>query len=176
MSDDEVIDNEALFKVLKEWEGNNFLMGASIAAEDEHKRPDGLVGGHAYSLLEVQEEFKMVRLRNPWGHCEWNGHWSDSSADWTEKQEVADALEHHSDQVRDGRFWMSSDDFFEIFTSVCCTPVEMGERAGHKTQKVPNFTEAEDVDELEEGTDDDSGGEAEDDNDANSEAGEEVDD
>ena len=44
----------------------------------------GLVGGHAYSLTgacSVQDnsgrDVHLVRVRNPWGHKEWEGCWSD---------------------------------------------------------------------------------------------------
>lgn len=47
----------------------NFLLAASIKGSGEVKRPDGLLTGHAYSVLEVQEvhSVRLVRLRNPWG-------------------------------------------------------------------------------------------------------------
>ena len=51
----------------------------------------GLVKGHAYSITSVKkiklgtglvsffssEKLDMIRLRNPWGHKEWTGAWSD---------------------------------------------------------------------------------------------------
>jgi len=44
----------------------------------------GLVGGHAYSLVDARtvtnnggKEVHLVRVRNPWGHTEWTGPWSD---------------------------------------------------------------------------------------------------
>ena len=50
----------------------------------------GLAPGHAYALLEAAEVTssagqltKILQLRNPWGHFEWNGDWSDESPCWT---------------------------------------------------------------------------------------------
>ena len=43
----------------------------------------GLVGGHAYSLTDAVtvksngRDVDLVRVRNPWGHTEWTGPWSD---------------------------------------------------------------------------------------------------
>ena len=44
----------------------------------------GLVDGHAYSLRDVKEVdgFRLVNIRNPWGHFEWGGDWSDHSDMW----------------------------------------------------------------------------------------------
>jgi calpain-15 len=66
----------------------------------EHKIDNGLVAGHAYTILEAVEyvphgdnEFKqrypgvtsmkLIKLRNPWGKHEWNGDWSDNDDNWT---------------------------------------------------------------------------------------------
>lgn len=46
----------------------------------------GLVSGHAYTLIAVQQlssGARLLKLRNPWGRFEWNGDWSDKSALWT---------------------------------------------------------------------------------------------
>jgi calpain-15 len=42
------------------------------------------VQGHAYSIVQVKEidQFKLVKLRNPWGSFEWKGNWSDQSPLW----------------------------------------------------------------------------------------------
>ena len=47
-----------MFERLAAHDADNFLMAASIAAAggSEHKRPDGLVEGHAYSLICVREQ------------------------------------------------------------------------------------------------------------------------
>lgn len=61
----------------------------------------GLVKGHAYAVTAVRyidldakerrasakffptvERQMMIRLQNPWGEKEWNGPWSDGSAEW----------------------------------------------------------------------------------------------
>jgi hypothetical protein len=51
----------------------------------------GIVTHHAYSLLSVMEEtfkgekIRLVKVRNPWAHHEWNGDYSDvDTKNWTE--------------------------------------------------------------------------------------------
>ena len=52
-----------------------------------------------------------MRIRNPWGNeTEWNGAWSDGSAEWQyipddEKENIGLNFEN------DGEFWMSYKDF-----------------------------------------------------------------
>jgi hypothetical protein len=47
-----------------------------------------IVGGHAYSILDVHtpllttETIRLLKMRNPWGSKEWTGAWSDKSEMW----------------------------------------------------------------------------------------------
>ena len=45
---------------------------------------NGLIQGHAYSMLSMEEVdgTTLVRIRNPHGQTEWNGAWSDGSSEW----------------------------------------------------------------------------------------------
>ena len=89
----------------------------------EYEGENGIVYGHAYTLLDVREEQKngqdqvLFKLRNPWGNTEWNGAWSDHSSDW--KQSKHGQVPHK--QKDDGIFYIGEDDFFENFdvVSVC---------------------------------------------------------
>ena len=53
---------------------------------------DGLVSGHAYSLLDVAElkdasgnvAHKIAKMRNPWSSEGYNGAFSDESSLWTD--------------------------------------------------------------------------------------------
>jgi len=75
----------------------------------------GLVRNHVYSLLGVQvvRGTRLILLRNPWGHQEWNGDWSRHSSVWqsTEAKTFYNNLSH-------GSFWISYEDLLRYFHDV----------------------------------------------------------
>ncbi|XP_076889282.1 calpain-type cysteine protease DEK1-like [Bidens hawaiensis] len=108
-----------LWSQLLRFKQEGFLLGAgSPSGSDVHISSSGIVQGHAYSLLQVREVdgHKLVQIRNPWANeVEWNGPWSDSSPEWT------DRMKHklkHVPRAQDGIFWMSWQDFQIHFRSI----------------------------------------------------------
>ncbi|XP_065878809.1 calpain-type cysteine protease DEK1 [Euphorbia lathyris] len=108
-----------LWSQILRFKQEGFLLGAgSPSGSDVHISSSGIVQGHAYSLLQVREVdgHKLVQIRNPWANeVEWNGPWSDSSPEWT------DRMKHklkHIPQSKDGIFWMSWQDFQIHFRSI----------------------------------------------------------
>nr|GMD14906.1 calpain-type cysteine protease DEK1 [Ipomoea batatas] len=108
-----------LWSQLLRFKQEGFLLGAgSPSGSDVHISSSGIVQGHAYSILQVREVdgHKLVQIRNPWANeVEWNGPWSDSSPEWT------DRMKHklkHVPQAKDGIFWMSWQDFQIHFRSI----------------------------------------------------------
>jgi len=46
---------------------------------------EGVVGGHAYSLIgvyEVGDHPALLKVRNPWGHKEGTGEYCDTAEVW----------------------------------------------------------------------------------------------
>ncbi|KAF8721457.1 hypothetical protein HU200_023077 [Digitaria exilis] len=78
-----------LWSQLLYFKQEGFLLGAgSPSGSDVHISSSGIVQGHAYSILQVREVdgHKLIQIRNPWANeVEWNGPWSDSSPEWTER-------------------------------------------------------------------------------------------
>lgn len=77
----------------------------------------GIVQGHAYAVLDVQEvdNCRLVQLRNPHGSAgaEWKGDWADDDLDkWTERMRLKLSFE----QKNDGVFWMDVLDFIEQYS------------------------------------------------------------
>ncbi|GAB1725714.1 hypothetical protein NU195Hw_g4871t1 [Hortaea werneckii] len=76
----------------------------------------GLIGSHAYAVLEAWEEgdLKLLKLRNPWGDTEWEGDWADGSKQWT--PEMMQKLKHQFGD--EGIFWMTYKDFLKHFPAI----------------------------------------------------------
>jgi len=111
--------NGVLFRQLLAYKQAGFLMGAGTPAgsdSEANASPSGIVQGHAYSLLDVQEVdgHELIRLRNPWGRKEWSGDWSDYSPLWTRRLKAKLGWV----AADDGSFWMCMRDFAIHFEDV----------------------------------------------------------
>lgn len=114
------------------------FMGCSINGSIEGKRDDGLLTGHAYSLIdafEIQTQkdglAKLLRIQNPWGSMqsqEWNGDWSDGSLELIHdidgiNQQIVNLhgkeAELFNPDKKDGQFIMCFDDYYKAFTNMC---------------------------------------------------------
>lgn len=104
---------------------NTHLFGVSFGVLDKTRSGDasatvqGLMGGHAYSILRVKEcrGKRFIVLRNPWGDSEWTGRWSDGSKEWTgEWLQVLKELDHEMGD--DGEFVMEYSDFLETWETI----------------------------------------------------------
>ncbi|KAK3588059.1 hypothetical protein CHS0354_012105 [Potamilus streckersoni] len=102
---------------------NALRTGSLLSCEvpEKYNNHKGLVGGHAYSLTGAEEvkrkgdgKVQLVRIRNPWGHTEWKGRWSDVASDW---DTVAPNSVKHAN-IDDGEFWMQLDDFIKYFSGL----------------------------------------------------------
>ena len=130
---DDPIDTDMLFALLASYMEADFLVccgtGGCDITEAQYEAV-GLMPAHAYSILAVelvQGGIFLVKLRNPWGHGEWNGDWSDASRLWTPqlkaRLDVAEA--------DDGIFYMALEDVRRYFSSLdVCRYVEEERREG----------------------------------------------
>lgn len=129
---------EEFFDHLNQCDAQNFLLSASISkrGRGQRERPDGLVEGHAYSVIHLikvttssGQKFRLVQMRNPWGDKEWNGEWSDGHRIWDQYKEVKQALRPVFGG--DGAFWMEWRGFCAAFTDVvvCHKAMRQGEHA-----------------------------------------------
>ncbi|KAM5146778.1 calpain-2 catalytic subunit-like [Mantella aurantiaca] len=120
------IPPQNLFYIIETAVEKRSLMGTSINIqnpnETEMRTPEGLVKGHAYSVIGVYEvehsgrRIPLIKLRNPWGQVEWNGRWSDKSPLWSLLDNVLKDKLHVDHE--DGEFWMQMDDFLRYFDTL----------------------------------------------------------
>jgi len=131
---------EQLFGDLLRADQQNFLMVAwsmknpppdaikGYGPSGEPISNDGIVKGHAYSLIAVESIvadghlWRIVQIRNPWGPragAEWNGALSDRWPGWAGLPELKKALDFkESNDWLDGMFYMSWDDFLRRFSDI----------------------------------------------------------
>jgi len=126
-------DTDDLFQFLYQSDQKNHLMAAGTQQDW-----NGLVGGHAYSLLQVVsiDNFQLLMMRNPWGQVEWQGAWSDGDAMWDQNPDVKQQLRPVFQD--DGIFWMCFDDFCRGFPVVTvCEKVMRTGSAAHQKKHNP---------------------------------------
>jgi len=119
----EMVEEDLLWPLLRQFDQEAALISASTPGEDRwsesrgQDRKGGLIGGHAYSVIQIREAFsqRLLNIRNPWGNFEWDGAWSDKSPLWTDR--MKSALKPVLDE-NDGTFWMNYEDFLKNFQSV----------------------------------------------------------
>eukprot|EP00753_Platysulcus_tardus_P015043 PLAT4738.1.p2 GENE.PLAT4738.1~~PLAT4738.1.p2 ORF type:complete len:574 (-),score=302.24 PLAT4738.1:105-1790(-) len=121
------IESGKLWEDLLEFHADGSLMGASFSlgagGHVESDRGMGILAGHAYGLLDVRavssgdEEFKLVRMRNPWGMREWTGDWCDNDFMWEDYPDVKREL-NPGPFVNDGSFWMTFEDFTQQYNTI----------------------------------------------------------
>jgi len=125
-------DSDSMWEELLSCNASQFLMAAgSNAGSDTDTSGQGVVQGHAYTILDVADcpggtDFKLIQVRNPWGQGEWLGAWSDGSAEWDQYPDVTDAL--HPEEKEDGAFWMPWEDFGQQYSAIYVAKGESGKR------------------------------------------------
>ncbi|CEL61272.1 hypothetical protein RSOLAG1IB_09894 [Rhizoctonia solani AG-1 IB] len=95
------------------------LFGCSIKQDGADEQVNGLLQGHAYSVIKAVEVNgkRFVRLHNPWGHHEWNGRWADGSKEWTpEWMALLPEIGHKFGN--DGEFVMEYSDFLKTWSVI----------------------------------------------------------
>ncbi|XP_045479143.1 calpain-D [Harmonia axyridis] len=121
MKSDEELDIDFIWAQLLSSREALFLMGAScgggnMRVDEQEFYSKGLRTRHAYSLLDVVDikEYRLLKLRNPWGHFVWKGDWSNNSSFWTPLLR----LQLMPDGPEDGTFWISFEDVLKYFDSI----------------------------------------------------------
>jgi hypothetical protein len=114
-------DDALLLLQMQSWAAKDTSLMGCASAHSAGIKPavlQGIAPGHAYGVVDVKtvSGLKLVCVRNPWGDTEWRGDWSDDSPLWEKHPEVQKACKQRDGN--DGTFWMSWDDFNDVFTSL----------------------------------------------------------
>ncbi|CAK0872322.1 unnamed protein product [Prorocentrum cordatum] len=121
-------DPTKFFQIMQQAQSKGWLMTTGFKKQEgksssagkcgEGVSENGLVCGHAYSVLRVVEGGgeQLVCCRNPWGAGEWTGKWSDANefGEWTDEMKEITGYQG----LDDGKFWMSMEDFVANTTGV----------------------------------------------------------
>lgn len=105
------------------------MMASSKAGSDTHTNNINIAMGHAYSLLGAAvvhvdgNDYKILRLRNPWGKGEGKGRFSDKDQIWDYVSPEVKAQIGYEDR-EDGSFFITLDDFYDSFSMVTVAKVE----------------------------------------------------
>lgn len=78
---------------------------------------DGLVSGHAYSLLDIKrvEGVVLAKMRNPWAKEAYKGPYRDNDPFWKKNPEAAAKV--GLEKKNDGVFWMPYDNYVKYFNN-----------------------------------------------------------
>merc|ERR1740121_112874 len=127
----ETITAEDLFERMVEWDDHNFLMCAATQSGSDKQDHQGIVYGHAYTVLTCLSDVAdsgvdLIKVRNPWGRGEFkSGKWDDDGPGWDEHPEVHDFIKPA--QVEDGAFWVTPEEFFHYFKVLYLCAHDMSE-------------------------------------------------
>jgi len=116
------ITTDQLFERMCAWDDENFIMGAGTKAGSDTQATDGIVDGHAYTIIDCVDnaggtEFDLIKVRNPWGQGEFkSGMWDDDGPGWAQYPQVKEALKPVA--ADDGIFWVDKEEFFKYFKTI----------------------------------------------------------
>lgn len=111
-------DDELFWDYMCAWDDTDFVMGAGSAAGSDTNTTQGIVDGHAYTVITCKndvgkDKFDMVLIRNPHGKTEFEARWREGGKEWDQHPDVKAAL--NPKIADDGLFWMQKEDFFQFF-------------------------------------------------------------
>jgi hypothetical protein len=98
------------------------------ATTDLNYEKSGLIMNHAYTVMNTYiitddegKEIKLLKIKNPWGHKEWKGDWSDEWLGWNQSwlEEFKNEIDFKSQN--DGVFFIEFEDYLMNFraTIIC---------------------------------------------------------
>jgi len=121
-------EHDEMFEKMVAWDNQNYIIGAGTCSGSDSEDHQGIVDGHAYSVLRCVSVggFDLLKVRNPWGKGEYkSGMWDDDGPGWEQHPEVKEKLKPVN--ADNGVFWVDKDEFFKYFSTVYLCAHDMGE-------------------------------------------------
>ncbi|CAK9017147.1 Calpain-2 catalytic subunit (Calcium-activated neutral proteinase 2) (CANP 2) (Calpain M-type) (Calpain-2 large subunit) (Millimolar-calpain) (M-calpain) [Durusdinium trenchii] len=118
-----------MFQRMCAWDAQNYMMALGTRQGSNSKSFNGIVDGHAYTLLTCLSNVAgsgqdLVKVRNPWGQGECTSSlWDDNGHGWDRFPEVREACQPVT--ANDGVFWLSSDEMFKYFPTIYLCAMDM---------------------------------------------------
>ena len=117
--DEDRIDRDQLWQRIKLGYSNNDCLITIGTGHINDEDAVGLVGNHAYGVLEIQEVLghRVLLVKNPWGHFSWKGKFSYTDhSSWT--PQLKQALGYDNFSKDKGVFWMDFNSVMQYFDSL----------------------------------------------------------
>ncbi|XP_025406964.1 calpain-7-like isoform X2 [Sipha flava] len=121
--DDKTFNTDGLFENLltRLHKGDVLITVATPPMSIEEERRTGLVSSHAYAVLAVQKDLKLLKLKNPWAHVRWKGRYSElDEKSWTSHlKETLDYDPTSAASFDNGIFWIDYNSVLHHFDVFC---------------------------------------------------------
>lgn len=107
-----------------ELQRSSFIGGSNLASNSRYLLGEGIYCNHSYAIVTLDEvvgsdgnQYKLVKLRNPWINEVWTGKWSHDCPLWTPQAQRK--LKYSPKKVKKlNQFWMDFREFFSYFTTL----------------------------------------------------------
>eukprot|EP01112_Ceratiomyxa_fruticulosa_P003012 TRINITY_DN1341_c0_g1_i2.p1 TRINITY_DN1341_c0_g1~~TRINITY_DN1341_c0_g1_i2.p1 ORF type:complete len:578 (-),score=107.69 TRINITY_DN1341_c0_g1_i2:210-1943(-) len=114
----EKIKSGQLWEKLLRYIGSGYVVTCSTDGRDEIKDLNGILPNYSYSINDLRETSKGLRLmkiNNPFQASQWTGNFSFGSRDWT--PEIKREVDYQEGEKN--VFWITFEDFVVYFNSAC---------------------------------------------------------
>jgi hypothetical protein len=126
------IDTATMWETLCDFDSKKYVMCCdSFGTSDATLDDAGVVGCHAYSLVQVKSDVAgsgkhLLQIRNPWSTQEASLPWSDGDDMWQQYPDVAAELQPENED--DGMFWIQWEDFIKHYRGIFVLEISASRR------------------------------------------------
>ena len=134
-------DKFKLWKNIKDSNDNNCIITCTIKDNKSDVVNFGLEYNCTYCVIDCEEciinneNVKLIKLKSPFGECNWNGDWSYQSKKWNDKSKNTFKI-YDENKKSEGIFYMEYNDFIKYFQiNTFCIPLTSIKSSSFKVSK-----------------------------------------